>query len=181
MQYRIFKFADGFGMYRGDTGPHTGDEPGEVILVFDAETHEQAGFVYNQFLHFEPYNPFDPVWYVKVGHWISIAGVIKTEDNYEERTLIVLAYDEAEAIAKVTAEAQAYSKPYKNCDDQDVAWTFDRIFEVKPMDFFRTIDLYAGQPVEIHDRRITKPMNDHRPKPGSTMEPDTTNLGMPLN
>ncbi len=169
MQYRIFKFSDGFGMYRGDTEPPEGEEAGQVILVFEAETYEQAGFVYNQFLHFEPYNPFDPFWYVKVGHWISIAGEVKTEDNYEERTLIVLADDEAEAIAKVTAEAQEYSQPYKNCYDQDVAWIFDRILEVKPMDFFRTIDLYAGKPVEIHDRRITRLADSHLSEPGSTM------------
>jgi hypothetical protein len=129
---------------------------GEIILEFTAASYEQAMLIRNQFLQFSPYQPFGQFWLAKVGHVITINGVVKNRYNYEERWLIVLADHQPEATAKVTAEATAYSEPYDNCYGQPVTWQFDKILDLQAIDFFRTSDLYAGVPVEIYSKRISK-------------------------
>lgn len=157
MQYKILKTADGYTLCLADR-----EEPGEVLLEFSAASYEQAAFIRNQFLHFEPYQPFSKFWLAKVGHQITINGVVKSRYNYEERWLIVLAEDEAAAIVKVTQEATAYSEPYDNCYGQPVAWRFDRIIEMTEVDFFSTPDLYAGRPVEIYSKRLSKKISSRK-------------------
>lgn len=125
-------------------------EDGTVILVFEAETDDEASFIKNQFLHFEPYKPFDEFWAVEVGHYVMIAGELKKRPhNYEVRTLLILAKDEEEAKQKAIEDALEHSKPYKNGYDQEVCWRFDKIISVYRSDFFDTIDLYRGKPVEV--------------------------------
>jgi hypothetical protein len=151
LQYKILKTTDGYTLC-----PAERDETGEVLLEFSAASYEQAMLIRNQFLHFEPYQPFGKFWLAKVGHQISINGVVKSRYNYEERWLIVLAENEAAAIAKVIQEATTYGEPYDNCYGQPVAWQFDRIIEITEIDFFSTPDLYAGKPVEIYSKRLSK-------------------------
>lgn len=132
------------------------EEAGKNILIFEAESYEEAMFIKNQFLHFEPYRPFDTFWIATVGHFISVDNQLVKEDNYEVRTVIVLAKTEIIAKEKIIQEAITYSQPYKNQYDQDVVWKFDRLLSLEPMDFFHTIDLYQGKVVEIKSERIHK-------------------------
>jgi hypothetical protein len=136
--------------------PYEREEHGRILLVFEAEDFNEAMFIRNQFLQFEPYRPFGKIWFAKVGHNIVIGGKSRSKHNYEERTLIVLADDKDEAEKKLKAEAKVYSKPYKNVYDQEVSWKFDKIIELREADFFDTVELYKGRPVEIYDKRITK-------------------------
>jgi hypothetical protein len=130
-----------------------------VLLVFEAQTYEEAVFIKNQFLHFEPYLPFDQFWIAEAGHWITIAGKVKSRLNYERRSLIVLAKNETEAREKMEAEAQAYAKPYQNQYDEEVIWAFDQLYFVRPMDFFNTIELYQGKVIEINSSIHSKKVN----------------------
>jgi hypothetical protein len=123
-----------------------------VLLVFEAQTFEEAVFIKNQFLHFEPYRPFDQFWIGEAGHWVTIAGKVKSRLNYERRTLMVLAKNEAEAREKMEIEARAYAKPYQNQYNEEVTWAFDRLHFVRPMDFFNTVELYQGKVLEIDSR-----------------------------
>ncbi len=132
------------------------EEGGEVILVFEADSFDQASFIRNQFLHFEPYKPFDTCWIAKVSHIVSVDDKIVEDIPYEVRTLLVVARTEAEARKKIEAEAIAYGEPYKNGDQKDVRWAFDKILSLKEVDFFSTIDLYKGIPVEIDSKRGDK-------------------------
>lgn len=132
-------------------------EEGKVILVFEAETDDEASFIKNQFLHFEPYKPFDEFWVVEVGHYIMIAGELKKRPhNYEVRTLLILAKDEEEAKRKAILDAKEHGKPYKNGYNQEVCWQYDKIISVYRSDFFDTIDLYRGKPVEVSYKMKSK-------------------------
>lgn len=132
------------------------EEEGKDILIFKAKSWEEASFIKNQFLHFEPYKPFDDFWIAKIGHKILIDKKQKSKENYEIRTLIVLAEDEKEAIKKLKKEAKKYSKPYKNIYKEKVSWQFDEIISLEKADFFDTIELYRGLPVELDSKVITK-------------------------
>lgn len=134
--------------------PADREEDGVVVLRFEAESDDEASFVYNQFLHFEPYRPFDPCWIAKVRHHITIDHKPVSEGRYEIRTLIVIAEHEEAARSKILAEAQAYGQPYDNGAGESVRWSFDKILSLEEADFFHTIDLYRGLPVELSSRRV---------------------------
>ena len=134
------------------------DKPvsGRIILIFEAQTYEEAAFIKNQFLHFEPYRPFDDFWIATVGHFVYVDDKLLEDGNYEIRTLIVLAKSAAIAKAKILEEVKNYSQPYKNAIGGCAKWEFDQKLSLEIMDFFNTIELYQGKVVEVKSKRITK-------------------------
>lgn len=133
------------------------EEEGRTILIFEATTDDEASFIKNQFLHFEPYKPFGKFFTVVVGHFVIIAGKLsKPPHNYEERTLLVLAENEEQAREKIVKDVTEYSKPYKNSFGEEVKWQFDKIIKIYETDFFDTIELYQGKPVEVAYKLRTK-------------------------
>lgn len=153
MRYKIVKYQDVDQTIVYTLCSADDAEDGEIILIFEADSYEQASFIKNQFLHFEPYKPFDACWIAETRHIVSVSGVVVADMPYEYRTLLVIAPTEAVARQKIEAEAIAYGAPYKNGDGQDVIWRFDKIISIAEADFFSTIDLYRGSPVEIKSRR----------------------------
>lgn len=156
MKYKIVKHQDKDSVVVYTLCSEEQEEAGETILVFEADSDDQASFIRNQFLHFEPYKPFDNCWLVEVLHVVSVDKQIVEEMPYEYRTLMVLAKDEAEARKKVEKEADQYGRIYKNGEGQDVSWKFDKILSIQEVDFFSTIDLYKGIPVEIKSKRTSE-------------------------
>lgn len=154
MKYKITKYQDPDNAIVYTLCSFDQEEDGEVILVFEADSYEHAQFIKNQFLHFEPYKPFDTCWLGIVQHIVSVADVIVEDAPYERRTLLVIASTEDEARKKLIQEATDYGKPYKNGQGQDVKWSFDKIISIEEADFFSTIDLYKGIPVEITSKRF---------------------------
>jgi Domain of unknown function (DUF4288) len=136
--------------------PSDRDQDGKVLLTYEADTFEQAMFVRNQFLGWEPYRPFGKFWIAQVEHSIWVNNKLKRKHNCEIRTMIVLADTVTEAEEKLKEEAKNYGKTYRNTYKQPVEWRFEKITDIREMDFFNTIDLYRGVPVEVYDKRISR-------------------------
>ena len=89
---------------------------GFEISAYDVDKREwREGFMTETWGAAEP-----RYWIAEVGHWAIIAGKPKSRLNYEYRTLMILAADETTARAAFEAEAQAYSRVYKNMYEQEV-------------------------------------------------------------
>ena len=95
-------------------------------------------------------------WIAEVGHWIIIAGKPKSRLNYEIRTVMVLAADEATAKGCFEEEAKAYSRTYKNVYDQNVAWQFDKVHRLQESWFFDNQVLDNGKVLEIDSKLKTR-------------------------
>lgn len=156
MKYKITKYQDFDYSIVYTLSTFEEESQGEIILIFEADSYEQASFIKNQFLNFEVYKPFDNCWLVKVNHIVFVNSKPVEDMPYELRTLMVIAKTEKEARKKVEKEAKLYGKPYKNGKNQEVKWEFDKIVSVTEIDFFSTIDLYKGIPVEITSVRTNK-------------------------
>jgi hypothetical protein len=154
MKYTLLKSYNEYTLREAVEGDSISD--GEAILIFEADTWEQAMVTRNQFLHFEPYQPFDKFWYVKVLHQIVINGKLKSKANHEIRVLLVMAADEAEARTRVSDEVKRYGLIYQNMYNQPVSRKFIEVLELKEADFLKFYDLYSGVPIEIYSKRITK-------------------------
>ena len=128
---------------------------GREVLLFEADTYDEACAIRNRFMNWGQYQPFG-IWYAEVGHRILIAGKVQSKLNYEKRQLVVVADTREEAEKKIIEEAERYSKPYKNQYGQDVNWRFDRILLLEVADCFKISKLYKGDPVEIFSKRVTK-------------------------
>ena len=63
-------------------------------------SNDEAMFIRNQFLNFEPYKPFGKFWFAKIGHNIVIDAKSRSKLNYEERTMLVLAETKIESRSK---------------------------------------------------------------------------------
>lgn len=148
MKYQIVKQLEDYTLCEAEK-----DIAGEVVLLFEANTFEQAQFIKNQFLHNKPYAPFERCWIAEIRHIVSVADKVVSEQPYETRTLLVIAATEQEARDRFIKEATDYGQPYQNGNGEAVTWAFDQILSLEEADFFSTIDLYQGLPVELKSRR----------------------------
>lgn len=130
---------------------HEKEENGKVILVFEADSYDEASFIKNQFLNFGPYKPFDNCWIAEVGYHVFIDK--KQAEAYEIRTVIVIAETEEEATIKIEKEAQKNCLANKEAETREEKWVFQQILSIEIMDFFHTVDLYKGIPIEIKRKR----------------------------
>ena len=101
-------------------------------------------------------SPTNNYWIGKVGHWISIAGKVKSRYNYEYRTLMVLADNIEAATQAIKKEARAYGQVYQNVYEQDVQYAFDKIYYVRQSHFFNNDDLDNGKTIELDSEIKTK-------------------------
>lgn len=82
MKYKIIKYQDAdkciiYTLYKAEK-----EEDGETILVFEVDSEDHANFIKNQFLHLDPYKPFDNCWMAKIRHVVSIDNKIVIQRPY---------------------------------------------------------------------------------------------------
>jgi hypothetical protein len=122
------------------------------IAEYEIDKREwQEGF------HTETWGSDENRYFVgELGFWIVIDNTVKTTLNYEYRSLMVLAKNEAEALALFEKNASEYGAPYKNVYGQNVCSIFDTVHFVKESWFFNTQDLDKGTVIEVDSRVKSK-------------------------
>jgi hypothetical protein len=103
-------------------------------------------------------------WYAVLARFaIQIEGRTSGLQDLEDRTLVVKAFSESDAIRRLRKEFRGYGEPYLNRNNHLVRWMFEQVLEVKDLVIDSEIDPKGTEVYSSFHSRRMKPKYEWHP------------------